>query len=111
MYAEKRRNEKEEKISSFTKYRTVFREMKIGFHKPKKDTCWCQRLVTEMPDTMRAQLREHREEAETVRQFKNGIKENVTVLQNQAAATFDLEQVLPLPKTTDGEVFLQEAAQ
>ena len=90
--------------SKSTYDRVFFNDFNLSFYRPKKATCWCQRPLVDMPDKKRSKLNNHRQEALAVRTYRDNLKEKVTN-ENITAAVFDLEQVLPLPKTTDGYLY------
>ena len=46
----------------------------------------------------------HRKEAQAVRTYRDDLKEEAKLKESLAVATFDLEEVLPLPKTDEGDI-------
>lgn len=94
---------------SETLYRNVFKGMKLKFHSPKKDMCGiCESYRTGNP-TLRAELSEkytrHILQKEQVRRLKDEAKEKSGLDAKYVTASFDLQQVLYLPKSNRSEVF------
>ncbi|GFO32251.1 DNA repair protein rhp54 [Plakobranchus ocellatus] len=101
LYAEGRPN-----ALSLTSYKTSFySEYNIGFHKPKKDVCdFCSthlQAIKVDPNINQEAYLQHRKGIDTIRQSKKSIKRRVRQTNDEAGATFDLEEVLPTPKSNE----------
>lgn len=96
-------------IPSFTKYRRVFLEMNLTFHHPKKDLCSLCVSYREGNEDCKQRLlsryNTHIAEKDKVREIKKTCKliakENFKIV----SAVFDLQQVMYLPKSNDGQIF------
>ena len=95
-------------MASYTTYCEVLRGQNISFHNhPKKDLCkLCEnyrkgnaKKKTELQD----QFQEHIKEKEAVRRKKDGAKHDTDPF--LTAATFDLQQVIYLPRTNDNMLY------
>ncbi|XP_057665824.1 uncharacterized protein LOC130899701 [Diorhabda carinulata] len=100
-----------EKISSkpvcFEKYRRVFREYKLTFHKPKKDFCkTCEvHKNTEGNDDQNNSHGDHLKRKEAARQCRDEDKETARQDTSVLAFNFDLQSVLNTPKGAAGPLF------
>lgn len=104
------KNENEENTGSLSTYRRVFRQMKLSFHRQKKDLCGLCETYRKGDDSTKVQLenkyRDHMAEKEEVRQLKEKCKtEAITSLGKKCALCFDLQQVIFLPQSNRGEIF------
>lgn len=91
----------------YSTYFRVFKSMNLSFHQPKKDKCnLCdiyERSTPEQKEELENRYTTHIAERNEVRNLKNHLKENSDP--SVVVATFDLEQVIYLPKTNRCEVF------
>ncbi|KAG8330765.1 hypothetical protein J6590_055750 [Homalodisca vitripennis] len=90
------------------KYRRIFREYKLKFHKPKKDQCMkCiaheeQKHDADYDDSLYI---EHCERKEAARKIRDKDKEDAKEQQNVLAIQSDLQAVLNTPKGASGPFF------
>lgn len=93
--------------ASYTSYCNVLKSQNISFHNPKKDMCKiCQTYRKGDPQKKKELMEtflQHTKEKEAVRLKKDKAKRETD--NNVAVATFDLQQVLYLPKTNDNQLF------
>nr|CAH7768380.1 unnamed protein product [Callosobruchus chinensis] len=93
--------------TTYQTYGKVFRSLNLSFHHPKKDVCGLCVAFREGDNEKKAKLQEeyarHIEEKVEVRRKKELAKFDP---QNSTAAlTFDLQQVIMLPKSNENKVF------
>ena len=94
---------------SFALYYSIFKEMGLKFHSPKKDLCGICDSFYKASENEREKLQpkfdEHKFQKTSVRQIKTRMKEKA--LENKAfcAATFDLQQVMYIPISNRCEIF------
>ena len=109
LYKINRENEGASKIASLTSYRYIFNnEYSLSFHKPKKDRCTTCSVFDKNENKSemdKIENAKHREEADEVRKYRDAVKKEAQEDCSVAAGTFDLEEVLPLPKSEDGDVY------
>lgn len=109
LYTAKRKSEGAQRISGLTEYKEVFyKQFNLGFHRPKNDICeTCSKYdksVSLSPEDYTT-YQNHREEASLVRDYKDHIKIKSKETSNVTGATFDLEEVLQTPKSTEGILY------
>lgn len=96
-------------IPSFSKYRNVFVSMNLTFHHPKKDLCsLCvsyREGNEESKQRLLAKYNAHIAEKEKVREIKTACKLLAKENEKIVSAIFDLQQVIYLPKSNDGQIF------
>ena len=104
----KSETEKQEQ-GSFSLYYTVFKEMGLKFHTPKKDICGIcdsfHKASGEEKESLRANYEEHTHQKTKVRDIKTQMKERAAKDHHISAATFDLQQVMYLPQSNRCEIF------
>lgn len=109
LYVDKRRKEGAIRPAKLTSYKTVFsNEYNLGFFRPMKDicsTCSSFEKSDDKSDERTLNQEKHREEINDIRKFRDNIKKEIETDKTIAAATFDLEEVLPLPKTNEGDMY------
>ena len=92
---------------SFSFYCRVFNRMNLKFTRPKKDLCGiCEGFrngTDEEKATLRQEYERHIKEKVTVRGIKQALKEENN--EKRLVASFDLEQVIFLPRSNRCEVF------
>lgn len=104
------KSENEENSGSLSTYRRVFRQMKLSFHRQKKDLCGLCETYRKGNESTKLEFQNkyshHIAEKEEVRQLKRDCK-NEAINSNGMKCTlcFDLEQVIFLPQSNRGEIF------
>lgn len=88
-------------------YRTIFNsEFNFSFFIPKKDICdLCSRYnegTIEEKNEIEIEYQAHIKNKDIARQLKNADKEKAKLNNELCAAVFDLEQILPVPKSNVG---------
>ena len=95
--------------ASYSLYKEVMRELKLKFHRPKKDKCGICETFRKSNEVERDQIKVkynmHRQEISKVRQIKSESKTRAQHDDKHAAAVFDLQQNMYLPKSNRGELF------
>ncbi|GFR67143.1 hypothetical protein ElyMa_000245600 [Elysia marginata] len=56
-------------------------------------------------EEMKLKQENHRKEINTIRKYRDDTKKDTETDKTIAAAAFDLEEVLPLPKTNEGDIY------
>ena len=94
-------------VVSYSTYCEVLKTQNLSFHNPKKDLCkLCESYRkgdAEKKIELQSQFEEHTKEKEAVRKKKENAKHDDSP--NKTVATFDLQQVIYLPKTNDNMLF------
>ncbi|XP_074658224.1 uncharacterized protein LOC141911149 [Tubulanus polymorphus] len=87
----------------------VFKSMKLKFHNPKKDACGLCESYRNGNETEKAKLKDqfetHISEKEKVRNIKSSLKCHASLNDKINVCSFDLQQVIFLPKTNRSEIF------
>ena len=90
-------------------YRSVFHSKKLKFHIPKKDMCGLCDTYNRGNNTERVKIQTkyetHTAEKKAVRQLKEELKSKAKGDPKFLVASFDLQQVLYVPKSERGELF------
>lgn len=100
------------KAASEAMYRLIFtREFNLSFFQPKKDICdICHKYEHSSPDeklAMEEEYRLHLKNKNVAREIKNIDKQKAAEnTQEICCAVFDLQQVLPVPKSNVGGIIL-----
>ena len=101
--------DKEGKSASMSSYKQGFYPKNLAFHRPKKDQCsTCSayyRPPTVKTEIMKMDHALHRAEVDAVRAYRHQVKSEVIDDKTVAAACFDLEEALPIPKANEGEIY------
>ncbi|KAL1457152.1 hypothetical protein WDU94_001813 [Cyamophila willieti] len=100
----------DQQISSLSKYRKTFWKMNLSFHHPKKDLCsLCTSYREAADDATKKRLMErynaHIAEKAKVREKKRTYKLLAKENRKIVSAVFDLQQVIYIPKSNDGQIF------
>lgn len=92
---------------SLEKYRLIFNEYNLGFHKPKKDQCKiCECYRSSSPeDRNEASYNLHIKRKDLARLSRDHDKRLAKEDESVLSINFDLEAVLNTPKTSTGQVF------
>lgn len=94
---------------SFSTYYSAFKRKNLKFFKPKKDLCSICESYRQGDEEAKIRLQErfeqHVAEKNKVREIKDNLKSAAEVNKNSLVATFDLEQVIYLPKSNRCEIF------
>lgn len=107
LYVQQRQG-KEGKTASLSSYKRVFYPKNLAFHRPKKDqcsTCSGYYRASVKTEIMKMNHALHRAEVDAVRAYRDQVKSEVIDDKTVAAACFDLEEVLPIPKANEGEIY------
>ena len=109
MYELYKNETKEPERGSFSLYYTVFKELGLKFHTPKKDICGTcdsfHKASGEEKERLRPNYEEHTFQKDKVREIKTQMKERAKKDRHFCAATFDLQQVMYLPQSNRCEIF------
>ena len=96
-------------VASSSLYQKVMRENNVKIHRPKKDMCGrCEvyrKGDEEVKSTHEEEYTKHRQEIDEVRKVKSESKEKALHDASHAAAVFDLQQNIYLPKSNRSEVY------
>ena len=95
---------------SFSLYKKVFNTKNLSFHKPKKDQCPLCTTYHQGDEKEKLDLKDryakHTAEKEKVRLIKQACKEKaIEEPLKYLCASFDLQQVIYLPKSNDSQIF------
>ncbi|PIK58358.1 hypothetical protein BSL78_04746 [Apostichopus japonicus] len=101
---------KENRITaSLSLYKDVFYTKKLKFHVPKKDVCGLcdtfNRGNQDERDKIKGTYEKHIAEKQEVRKVKEVLKSKANTDPSFLLASFDLQQVLYVPKSARGELF------
>ena len=109
LYEEKRKKEGASSPAKLTSYKNMFyNEYSLGFFRPMKDVCLtCSAFDKNDRKTedMKLKQENHRKEINAIRTYRDDIKKHIDTDKTIALAAFDLEEVLPLPKTNEGDIY------
>lgn len=109
LYQKKCAEDGMEEVASKDKYRRVFTEQyNLAFFRPKKDLCdecVAFKNTANLSEEEIARNTLHIENKETARKLKNEAKERSIANQADAACCFDMQQLLPCPKSNSSSFF------
>ena len=109
MYTQDHEEEEGLDVASVNLYRTVFKEMNLKFHSPKKDCCGvCETYIQGTPEekeNIEEEYLRHSAEKDKVRVLKESAKQRATTDSTFVASVFDLQQVIFLPKSSQSDIF------
>lgn len=92
---------------SFTLYRSIFKEMNLSIHRPKKDLCGLcvayREGTTEIKEKLQDKYARHISEKDEVRNIKTSCKNECS--DTVRCASFDLQQVIYLPQSNESALF------